>query len=453
MAFRSDPYSPSSRIGRSNPWPSGSRGKPLLHRFTATARWPIAFRRAAALDMISIGKNVQLPNERGDQVYFAYNLRMDQKQSLLQNQLTTWFKRQTAPSGVRRVAPLGSALATEIGEVRAENQDRVAIARGRDARGRPFSITAVADGIGGMRDGASCAALAIGSLFAAVAEEAQVSEYPSSWLIGGFEKSNMAVHSAFQGQGGSTLVAVLIAGDGSAFCASVGDSRVYQTDRTKIIQLSMDDTIAGQLGRGQPADPAQSKLLQFIGMGASLELSASGINPANGETLLMTTDGTHLLDSTPWFAQIIRHAQDPGLCARRLVELSKWCGGPDNATAAIATLGAPLGDGLPDLIGSLEVWDPFGELQIILEPRSGSVSSNHRGARISDQSAHGSSRGAAPTDFGRPPVGSAPEKQKKSRGPRKSKSASTPAKSNKRESASEDAKVPQLLIEFPNKAR
>ena len=44
--------------------------------------------------------------------------------------------RRTAPSGVRRVASLTAAVASELGGVREDNQDRVAIARGRDRLGR-----------------------------------------------------------------------------------------------------------------------------------------------------------------------------------------------------------------------------------------------------------------------------------------------------------------------------
>ena len=58
----------------------------------------------------------------------------------IQSQLTVWFMRRTAHSGIRRVADLAAAIANDIGSVRVENQDRVAIARGKDFAGRSFIL-------------------------------------------------------------------------------------------------------------------------------------------------------------------------------------------------------------------------------------------------------------------------------------------------------------------------
>lgn len=80
---------------------------------------------------------------------------------LIQNQLTTWLLRRTPTNGVRRVAPLSAAIASDLGNVRENNQDRVTIVRGRDQQGREYALVAVADGIGGMQDGETCAAMAI----------------------------------------------------------------------------------------------------------------------------------------------------------------------------------------------------------------------------------------------------------------------------------------------------
>ena len=67
------------------------------------------------------------------------------------------------------MASAAAAVATEVGGVRADNQDRVAIARIRDRTGRTFVVAGLADGIGGMRDGAECAAMANGRLIGEIA--------------------------------------------------------------------------------------------------------------------------------------------------------------------------------------------------------------------------------------------------------------------------------------------
>jgi PPM family protein phosphatase len=379
---------------------------------------------------------------------------MSLERSNQQIQLTAWLMRQTATSGVRRVAPIAAALATEVGEVRSENQDRIAMARGRDGLGRPFAIAALADGIGGMRQGADCAALALGSLFSCIASEAQTSVDGRLWLLRAMQQANNAVHAKLHGEGGSTLAAVLVAGDGSTYWASVGDSRVYLVSGMKLQQLSTDDTIAGQLGRGAEAGFEQSKLIQFIGIGKPLEAAVSRLDHHAKGAVFLTTDGVHFLDSTPWFSQLIKHAADPGICVRRLVELSKWCGGPDNASAAMVTLGAAITDGIPGIEGCLEVWDPFGELQLLAQMPRTPTAPAPASPPLSQEPAH-SSFSKLSTDKTSLNTSIAaedhavPSAQKKNRPSRKSKSA---AKERREDKGKEKSDVPQLLIEFPNKS-
>lgn len=376
--------------------------------------------------------------------------------SNLQTQLTAWLMRRTPSSGVRRVAPIAAALATDVGEIRQENQDRVAIARGRDRLGRPFAIAALADGIGGMRQGAECAALALGSLFAAVASEATTSIDSRQWLLRGIHQANNDVHARMHGDGGATISAALISGNGPIHWASVGDSRVYVADGSSLKQISIDDTIAGQLGRIGEAGINQSKLIQFIGIGKPLEASVSDLPLHDGVAIFLTTDGVHFLDSTPWFGQLIKHAPDPGVCVRRLVELSRWCGGPDNATAAMLLPGDAINEGMPDVDGCLEVWDPFGELQVIVDPLRQPTSPTQSPAPVAAKT------GPAPTRDVQPPeaeaetsaAAAAPQEArasgttKKGRSARKGKVA---ARGQRAEKSQEKASVPQLLIDFPNK--
>lgn len=374
--------------------------------------------------------------------------------SNLQTQLTAWLMRRTASSGVRRVAPIAAALATEVGEVRRENQDRIAIARGRDRLGRPFAIAALADGIGGMQQGAECAALALGSLLATVASEATASVESRQWLLRGIHQANNDVHARMHGEGGSTISAALISGNGGIHWASVGDSRVYVGKGSLLKQISTDDTIAGQLGRNGEAGFEQSKLIQFIGIGKPLEASVSDLASHDGAALFLTTDGVHFLDSTPWFGQLIKHASDPGICVRRLVELSRWCGGPDNATAAMLSLGESIDEGMPQIDGCLEVWDPFGELLVIVEPTRAPTSPAQQPAPIPAKTAPAPSPSAPPAVAEASPAPEEPEEAKavaatkKGRSARKAKAA---AKGQQADKTQEKAAVPQLLIEFPNK--
>lgn len=288
--------------------------------------------------------------------------------SLIQSRVTGWLLRRMPTSGVRRVAPLVAAIASEVGSVREENQDRAVIARGWSHRGQDYSVIAVADGIGGMRDGAQCAAVTIGAFLGAIDERAQAGSGTSEeWIRAAVHAANEAVFSRFRGDGGSTLVALLIRPGVPVSWLSVGDSRVYCAKGKNLAQVSVDDTIAGQLGKSSDGVVSeQSQLLQFIGMGDDLEPHCAELTSEPIDAAVLTTDGVHYLGGAPgWLDMIVYNAPDPGFCVKRLVDLAKWCGGPDNATVAMIALSAERESEDRPGYPCLEVWDAFGELQIL----------------------------------------------------------------------------------------
>ncbi|MGK5042243.1 PP2C family protein-serine/threonine phosphatase [Janthinobacterium sp. GB1R12] len=284
----------------------------------------------------------------------------------IQTQLASWLMRRTPAGGVRRVVPLAAAIASEVGNVRTENQDRAVIVRALDREEREYAVIAIADGIGGMRDGAECASLALAGFVSALDVEARRRGFGGDeWIKQAVFAADRAVYSKSNGNGGATLVALVICPGLDAHWVSVGDSRVYAASGRSLTQLSVDDTIAGQLRKSPDGAFEQSKLLQFIGMGRDLEPHVAELGYEVPEAILLTTDGVHYLSTAPnWLGQIAGNAPDPGTCVKRLVELAKWCGGPDNATCAMVSLTNWEHDELPSY-PCLEVWDAFGELQIL----------------------------------------------------------------------------------------
>jgi hypothetical protein len=97
-------------------------------------------------------------------------------------------------------------------------------------------------------------------------------------------------------------------------------------------------------------------------MGAGIEPHVGRLDTSVGGAVLLTSDGVHFLDRSPYFGQIIASAADGYQTARRLIELAKWCGGPDNATCAVLDVAASLGRALNEAPQHLELQDPFGEL-------------------------------------------------------------------------------------------
>jgi PPM family protein phosphatase len=289
----------------------------------------------------------------------------------VQRKLTGWLLRETSVSGVRRVAPLRGALASEIGNVRTDNQDKAIVFKGADATGRPYAVAVVADGIGGMREGEKCASLAIASFASALSELALSRNIsPKERLFQAAILSNEAVYRDFLGQGGSTLVAVMLVSGQVPIWVSAGDSRIYLYTKSALKPLTVDDTIAGQLKRGGRIPPEHSKILQFVGMGKNFEPHIGEVTDALEGQLVLTTDGVHYLDDgSDWFKNVMQHAPDTATTAKRLIDVAKWCGGHDNATIAIVEYPIQFSENR-SFDDGLQVWDSFGELHIQLHLQS-----------------------------------------------------------------------------------
>lgn len=379
---------------------------------------------------------------------------MNQEKLHIQKQLTAWLHRRTTPGGVRRVAPLLAAIASELGCVRTDNQDRAVVARGRDKYGHEYAVVAVADGIGGMRHGAACASLAIGAFVAALDGYDQESGLTiENWIRQATVAADRAVFEQFGGDGGSTLVALVIRPGHSIHWASVGDSRVYAASGKTLTQVSVDDTIAGQLGKNVEGAFEQSKLLQFVGMGSELEPHVAELSPANVDAVILTTDGIHYLSPTPnWLGQIVNNAPDPGACVKRLAELAKWCGGPDNATVAMISLSSNWESDDRPSYSCLEVWDAFGELQIVSGYATPKVAAAHWREKIKDAKARSDPYPELleeKTESVPSPSNDAVAIAPSNKAPRKSKNIGR--RKNKRSVESHEDEPPQLLMKFPAK--
>ena len=371
--------------------------------------------------------------------------------SELGTRLTTWFQRKTSINSVRRISAFSAALSSDIGLKRDENQDRVAIARGRDGAGRPYILAALSDGIGGMKDGAGAAAETLGQLITSFFDATRVNDSPDAWLRHAVQSANTAIFNRLGGRGGATLSVLLMTAGGKISLLNVGDSRIYRFAGGKLSQLTVDDTMAGQLGHKIEADMG-SNLLQFIGIGKDLEAT---VVPVDGieqdDTLLLTSDGIHFMDQA-WLAELIYNANDPGVALRRLTETAKWCGGHDNATAAmlspIQAIREPFAQ---DNVDALDIWDPFGELQLIL-PRA-------RAPSVGPVASRGDTDSAALAAVVEPlmappppePTGAKRAQTKKKR-ERKPKSQIRRSDENRGQSGGEKPETPQLKIEYPHKA-
>lgn len=128
--------------------------------------------------------------------------------NIITTNLFNWFMRRTITSSIRRIADLPIAIATDMGIVRTENQDRAAILRVQLTNDKSTVIAILCDGMGGMTDGATCSSLAISTFLSGFIQNKYL-PLKERVVISVIE-ANDTVFEKYKGSGGSTLSAIVI---------------------------------------------------------------------------------------------------------------------------------------------------------------------------------------------------------------------------------------------------
>jgi PPM family protein phosphatase len=292
-------------------------------------------------------------------------------------QIAKWLARPLRPFSITEAAELGATVGTTIGEVRQDNQDRAVIARFTSLR-RPkesFVCFALCDGMGGLADGGRCAETALSSFILRLTRDAN-RPVPELLRLAALA-ANADVYRQFRERGGTTLAAIVIF-PGAAAAVSVGDSRIYAiSKREGLKQVTIDDTIAGELNQlkgftshNSDWSSFASQLAQFIGLGEEIKPRTYSIEATSA--YLITSDGTHSIEPTT-MNQIVITAGTPPKIVPRLLQVSRWCGGSDNATAVCTSqtdadfffTRPAWGEG-----DWLEIWDSVGKAEFPVLPSS-----------------------------------------------------------------------------------
>lgn len=278
---------------------------------------------------------------------------------ILQQRLQKWLMRRSTPSAVRRVGELPISIGTDKGVKRSDNQDRVAVLRMRVSAERSFSAVVLCDGMGGMEEGSVCASIAVSAFMSACVRYQNVEL--EDRLLAASDYANAKIYSLFKGRGGSTISAIVRDTEYGQVGVNIGDSRIYTYGNEKLSPKTIDDTLIAQLRQNDRFvdESRRNELLQFVGMGSELQPHIIKIHNT-GDYYVLTSDGAHSVGDSI-LQLIIKNASEPAIVVRRLLDLSKWCGGDDNASVAIGDLSmSSVDDGD---VGLIQCWDAFGELQ------------------------------------------------------------------------------------------
>jgi protein phosphatase len=242
-----------------------------------------------------------------------------------------------------------TAALSDIGCERSENQDRVRVLNLHEGGG--LSVAGmVADGMGGEWGGGRAAELAIEAVVARLREEGGGA--PLKTLRRAFEAANDVIlaesHAAPHGRGmGTTLTVAWLCG-GLLYCGHVGDSRLYRLRDGRIVQLSKDHSLIGDMLRAgliteeeARHHPDRNVISRAVGKRTDMEpdVWCEKDSPRLGDRYLLCSDGLHgLIGDADLLAAVSGH--EPDAACAHLVDLARSAGGHDNISAALMVLRA-----------------------------------------------------------------------------------------------------------------
>jgi PPM family protein phosphatase len=293
-----------------------------------------------------------------------------------------WWLEKTIQNGSLELSDMQVAFGSSLGK-RKNNQDRVVMYRVNFSETRKPTISGMilCDGMGGMLEGDDCANLAISSFLSSLVSATPVDL--TEKLHQAALDANGDVYRKYRGKGGTTLSA--ISSDDAKFwtIVNVGDSRVYTLAVDgKVEQITADDTLERQLDDLKlPALPLDlMQLLQFIGMGEDITLSTVKVEISEHiRCLLMTSDGAHKIPDD-LFTSILKNSVSNQDIVTRLITLSEWLGGKDNATVGVLppTPNLLFNESESSPSGSLEIWSLSGKVEFFTVSTSSKEASSIR---------------------------------------------------------------------------
>ena len=140
---------------------------------------------------------------------------------------------------------------------------------------------------------------------------------------------------------GTTLVAVLIRGR-KVTVVNVGDSRCYLANEDGIRQITRDHSLVQMMvDRGDltpetaKSYPGKNYITQAVGTESIVMCDLYHLDVAKGDYLLLCSDGlSNLLDDQEILFEIV-HGVKKQNCCKRLLDIAKTRGAPDNVTSVL----------------------------------------------------------------------------------------------------------------------
>jgi protein phosphatase len=248
-----------------------------------------------------------------------------------------------------------AAARTDVGRVRAVNEDQVLVAS-------DMGLYAVADGVGGHNRGdvASALALAVIKNFfqtthGRLPDESVVANGTPSMgarrLGVAIRRANTligemaSVSEGFRTMGTTVVAALFSAETGRLHIAHVGDSRCYRLRRGALAQLTRDHSLSNDM-RALNLGVSESRLATLprhvvtraLGAHPTVRVDLRTEDVERGDVYLLCTDGISQPVGDARIAGALAKV-DPDEACRELVRLANEAGGPDNMSALVVRFG------------------------------------------------------------------------------------------------------------------
>ena len=227
-----------------------------------------------------------------------------------------------------------SAFRTDVGKVRANNQDAPIVSE-------KLRLYGVADGMGGHKGGEVASTSARDDLL----RELEGKTPSVAALSGAIEEVNRQIYhqqehdDALTGMG--TTLSVLWMSDNFVYIGHVGDSRVYLLRDGEFKQMTLDHSLVEQLVREgvlteeeAQNQPMRNIITRAIGTDESVEVDVVVEERRKGDLWLACSDGLHgLVDDRQMRDALRQYA--PEKAADVLLKAALDAGGRDNVTLVI----------------------------------------------------------------------------------------------------------------------
>lgn len=236
------------------------------------------------------------------------------------------------------------AALTDVGVKRNNNEDAMGVFPGSGGA----NLLVVADGVGGNAAGEVASRLAVdvvGEAYFASGTPADAGEALRR-SIGAANARILEEAAADPRRAGMATTVTAAAFHGRQLTLGhVGDCRAYLVRGGGIEQLTDDHSLAAEYERrGEPLPPDKRNLANVLtrclGIGPELAVDIRGPMALEVESMIvMCSDGLSKVVSTEEILHAVSMHLPEGAC-RRLVDLAKERGGPDNITVQVARVSA-----------------------------------------------------------------------------------------------------------------